>query len=57
LYEQWDSILRDLADEIERSLASAKRQFPEFKVRQLWGLGGGFRLHGVLRSLTSPADR
>jgi hypothetical protein len=52
LYELWDPILAYLADEVERSLATCKRQFPGLAVRQMFGLGGGFQLHGVLRRLS-----
>ena len=53
LYELWDPILTNLADEVERSLAACRRQFPGLEVQQMFGLGGGFQLHGVLRHLTS----
>jgi type IV pilus assembly protein PilM len=52
LYELWDPMLTYLADEVERSLDTCKRQFPELEVQQMFGLGGGFQLHGVLRRLT-----
>ncbi len=51
LYELWEPILGYLADEIDRSLATCKRQTPGLKLQQLGGLGGGFQLHGVLRRL------
>jgi Tfp pilus assembly PilM family ATPase len=52
LYQLWDPMLTYLADEVERSLDTCKRQFPELEVQQMFGLGGGFQLHGVLRRLT-----
>jgi Tfp pilus assembly PilM family ATPase len=54
LIDLWNPILTYLADEVERSLATCKRQFPGLEVQQMFGLGGGFQLHGVLRCLTGP---
>lgn len=43
--------LNYLVDEVERSVRAYQRQYPGLPVGQLLGLGGGFRLHGLLRRL------
>jgi type IV pilus assembly protein PilM len=44
-------LLVQLAGEIERSLASYSRVYSDHPVRQIYGLGGGFQVHGLLRFL------
>jgi len=44
-------LLVQLAGEIERSLASYSRVHSDHPVRQVYGLGGGFQVHGLLRFL------
>lgn len=61
LYETIDPLLGQLADEVERSVELHARSFPHIKIEELFGLGGGFALHGLLRRLRatepgSPAD-
>lgn len=40
-----------LTNEIQRSLATFENIFPENRVAHLYGLGGGFQLHGLLGHL------
>jgi type IV pilus assembly protein PilM len=44
-------IFVQLAGEIERSLANYGKLFPEHPVQQIFGLGGAFQTHGLLRHL------
>ena len=44
-------LLVQLGGEIERSLASYSRVYSDRPVRQVYGLGGGFQTHGLLRFL------
>jgi Tfp pilus assembly PilM family ATPase len=53
LYEAIDPAIRHLVDEVDRSLEQHRRLFPEVQVKHLFGLGGGFQLHGLLRRLRS----
>jgi type IV pilus assembly protein PilM len=43
--------LADLAREIRLSLASFDKSYPHLTVEHLWGVGGAFRTHGLLRYL------
>jgi type IV pilus assembly protein PilM len=43
--------LAQLASEVDCSLATYAKLFPEYSVRQLYGLGGAFQTHGLLRQL------
>jgi type IV pilus assembly protein PilM len=40
-----------LTSEVERSLANYHKLYPDHKVGQVFGIGGGFRMHGLLRHL------
>ena len=40
-----------LAGEVQRSLASYGKSFPDHPVQQIYGLGGAFQSHGLLRYL------
>jgi type IV pilus assembly protein PilM len=40
-----------IASEIERSLANYDKLYPDHPVQQIYGLGGGFQAHGLLRHL------
>jgi Tfp pilus assembly PilM family ATPase len=51
IYQWLEPDFVHLVDEVERSLQAYQRQHPETPVAQLLGLGGGFRLHGLLRRL------
>ena len=54
LYEQFDPLLAQLTREIQRSFQAYTKEF-ETKVTWLAGVGGGFRLHGLMRHLrTGP---
>jgi type IV pilus assembly protein PilM len=53
LYEAIDPAIRHLADEIDRSLHQHGQLFPGVQIKQMFGLGGGFQLHGLLRRLRS----
>jgi type IV pilus assembly protein PilM len=53
LYEAIDPAIRHLVDEIDRSLQQHRRLFPEVQIKHLFGLGGGFQMHGLLRRLRS----
>ena len=44
-------VLAELAEEIRRSVASFQQTYPHLTVRRLYGVGGGFRTHGLLRYL------
>lgn len=46
-------LLFQLAGEVERSLATYARLFPAHPVNRMYGLGGGFQMHGVLSHLRS----
>lgn len=51
LYELLESDFAHLTDEVERSLQTYRRQYPNVPVTQMFGFGGGFRMHGLLRWL------
>ena len=53
LYEAIDPAIRHLIDEIDRSLHQHGQLVQGVQVKQLFGLGGGFQLHGLLRRLRS----
>ncbi|HZN36500.1 MAG TPA: pilus assembly protein PilM [Pirellulaceae bacterium] len=53
LCEAWQPLFVQLGSEIERSLATYRKLYPEHPVRQLYGLGGAFRAQGLLRYLRS----
>ncbi|MCY2989839.1 MAG: pilus assembly protein PilM [Planctomycetota bacterium] len=53
LYETIDPCLHQLTEDVERSVGQHTRTFPHLKIEQLFGVGGGFALHGLLRSLRS----
>jgi type IV pilus assembly protein PilM len=44
-------VLAALAEEIRRSVTSLKQMHPHLTVCRLYGVGGGFRMHGLLRYL------
>jgi type IV pilus assembly protein PilM len=51
MYDLLDQDLTHLAEEVERSLTQFRRQIPGVTVRRMYGVGGGFHLHGLLRRL------
>lgn len=51
LYETIDPFLLHLAEDVQRSLEMHARSFPNLKIRQMFGIGGGFALHGLLQRL------
>jgi len=51
LYEAIDPAIAHLMDELERSLHQHGRLFPDVRISHLFGHGGGFQLHGLLRRL------
>ncbi len=46
-------IFVQIAGELERSLANYEKLFPEHPVERIYGLGGGFQAHGLIRHLRS----
>jgi Tfp pilus assembly PilM family ATPase len=50
LYKTIDPLLDQLSDEVERSFELHARSFPHIEIEELFGVGGGFALHGLLRS-------
>jgi type IV pilus assembly protein PilM len=54
-FGQWREAVRpafvQLAGEIERSLANYTKLYADHPVRQIYGLGGAFQTHGLLRHL------
>jgi type IV pilus assembly protein PilM len=54
VYQVYDLLEPDaahLVEEVERSLRTFRRQFRDVRVQQMYGIGGGFQLHGLLRRL------
>jgi Tfp pilus assembly PilM family ATPase len=51
LFEAWSPVFQDLLRETRDSLATYAQTIPDYPVRQIIGLGGGFALHGLLRGL------
>jgi Tfp pilus assembly PilM family ATPase len=51
MYDLLEPDLTHLAEEVERSLAAFRRQVPGHAVRRMYGVGGGFQFHGLLRHL------
>jgi type IV pilus assembly protein PilM len=51
LYATFDPLLAELATEIARSLDSFQKLYPSEPLAHLYGLGGGFVMHGLLRRL------
>jgi Tfp pilus assembly PilM family ATPase len=51
LYETIDPFLLRLADDVQRSLEMHARAFPNLRIQQMFGVGGGFALHGLLQRL------
>ncbi|MEX2173908.1 MAG: pilus assembly protein PilM [Pirellulaceae bacterium] len=46
-----EPLLVQMGSNVERSLANYAKDFPDQPVRQIYGLGGGFATHGLLRHL------
>lgn len=44
-------LLQQLAGEVERSLETFRKLYPEHPIKQVFGVGGGFRTQGLLRYL------
>ncbi len=51
MYDVLEPDLTHLAEEVDRSLTQLRRQLPGVTVRRMYGVGGGFHLHGLLRLL------
>jgi type IV pilus assembly protein PilM len=58
-FSRWHEALAplyvQLASEIERSLATHRKLYPDRPIRQIYGLGGAFQTFGVLRQLRMEA--
>jgi hypothetical protein len=51
LYETIDPLLLRLADGVHRALEMHARAYSSVKIQHLFGVGGGFAQHGLLRRL------
>lgn len=54
MYAAFDPLLERLADEISRSLDSFLQLYPDQTLSRIYGVGGGFQLHGLWGKLRSP---
>jgi Tfp pilus assembly PilM family ATPase len=56
-FGQWQAAIQplivQLTGEVERSLTTYARLYPDRPIQQVYGLGGGFQIHGLLRFLRS----
>jgi len=50
-FEAIEPWLLRLAEDVRRSLEMHARAFPNLRIQQLFGVGGGFALHGLLQRL------
>ena len=53
VYAALDPVMEELAGEVRCSLDSFAKTCPDERVARLFGLGGGFQLHGLLRYLAA----
>lgn len=53
LYAIFDPLLDNLASEINKSLDAFLKLYPDQTLSRIYGVGGGFQLHGLLRRLRS----
>lgn len=51
LYEALSPVFNDLLKEVQRSLTAYSESQPDRPIRSIFGLGGGFSLHGLFRYL------
>jgi type IV pilus assembly protein PilM len=51
LYESLQPVSSQLAAELRLSLDAFAKAYPNHRVRAIYGVGGGFQLHGLLRHL------
>ena len=51
LYELFEPAFEQLTNEVQRTLASLQRSREAIQIKQIYGVGGGFQLHGLLRHL------
>ncbi len=51
IYEVIEPTLSCLSEEVQRSLQSFSKLFPEVAIQRMFGVGGGFALHGLMRRL------
>lgn len=51
LYATFDPLIDELASEITRSIESFLKLYPDQTLSRIYGVGGGFMLHGLLRKL------
>lgn len=53
VYASWSPLFEDLVREVQQALAAFARVEPECPVQKVFGLGGGFQLHGLFLHLRS----
>jgi type IV pilus assembly protein PilM len=53
LYDTFDLLLSELNLEITRSLDSFLKLYPDQNISRIYGLGGGFEMHGLMRKMRS----
>jgi type IV pilus assembly protein PilM len=53
LYATFDPLFDELAGEIQRSLDVFSKLYPDQTINRVYGLGGGFGVHGLWRALRS----
>jgi type IV pilus assembly protein PilM len=56
LYSTFDPLFAALVSEIERSLDTFAKLYPDQILNRLYGVGGGFPLHGLWKALVHGAD-
>lgn len=51
IYDAIGATLSSLGEDVQRSVQAYSRLYPDVIIRQMFGIGGGFALHGLLRRL------
>jgi Tfp pilus assembly PilM family ATPase len=51
MLEAFKPMFVQFAGELERSLANYHKLYPDHPVERIYGVGGGFQVHGLLRHL------
>lgn len=51
LYDEFEAIFAMTVAEIERSIQNFQSAFPKLEIKGMYGFGGGFQLHGMMRHL------
>lgn len=54
VYAEFEPHFAALAGELDRSLELFAKSHPRLRIERLFGLGGGFAIHGLLASLLQP---